>query len=257
MARERIDLAGVFPAVFEQSMKPVCVAAAVAGLVEFYEGFREPLSVEFLDDAMMRQRKAWAEENLARLRRGEDGDAIWEDLYRKQLLQVRFVGRKTAFDSPEAEHLIALFEANIRERLLDADGATIAGAFGVLRERGICAERLWPYASAPHSAFSTVPPDAEDDAMHRRFGARELYLLKTPGNVEEVKRILAGANGNRPMPVAAILETFGECADGVFAMPGADAAAQGRHAVLVTGFDADGFTFRNSWGAKWGRRGYG
>ena len=46
---------------------------------------------------------------------------------------------------------------------------------------------------------------------------------------------------------------------GVVAMPGKGEKTLGGHAVMAVGYDrsAGRFLVRNSWGAKWGKKGYG
>ena len=46
---------------------------------------------------------------------------------------------------------------------------------------------------------------------------------------------------------------------GVVAMPGKGERALGGHAVMAVGYDrsAGRFFVRNSWGGKWGKKGYG
>jgi C1A family cysteine protease len=48
---------------------------------------------------------------------------------------------------------------------------------------------------------------------------------------------------------------------GTVPLPGPNEAVQGGHAILLVGYYTSGkqrrFKFRNSWGADWGRKGYG
>ena len=55
------------------------------------------------------------------------------------------------------------------------------------------------------------------------------------------------------------LETVRVASTGVVPMPKKKERMIGGHAILAVGFDqkSERFIFRNSWGKKWGRDGYG
>jgi C1A family cysteine protease len=57
----------------------------------------------------------------------------------------------------------------------------------------------------------------------------------------------------------AVYESFEQATDGHISMPGRSERLLGGHALLCVGYDdrSRKYTFRNSWGANWGEKGYG
>jgi len=119
---------------------------------------------------------------------------------------------------------------------------------------------------------TAFPPGAHEDAQKHRV-LSGLYLLRAPNNVDEIRGILAGTNGRRPMPVCVGFSIFEGCDQGRFDFPAVDevdgrlvsrAAYRGGHEVLLVGYEDDvrekgggRFLVRNSWGEGWGDGGYG
>ena len=117
-----------------------------------------------------------------------------------------------------------------------------------------------------------MPPGSDDDAKKHRV-LSGLYLLPAPNNVDEIRGILAGANGRRPMPVCITVSFFSGCDGETFTFPrteetDAGLAAKdewlGVHGMLIVGYADNSscpgggyFIVRNSLGEAWGNRGYG
>ncbi len=273
------SLAGAMPPVMQQSARGTCVAAAVVALVEYYEDCHHRLSVQFLIEAIRRVERLWVKRNLDALRSGGRCDETFETIYKPQLSQIRLVARENGAGSAALGQFIDLFESSLDERLREARGTLLRSAFSALEKDGVCRHSLWPYAVAearaalPVESLASFPPGSEADAKKHRIPSEQLYMLTSPNNVDEIKGFIAGANARRPMPVAAVLTHF-EGLDGeTFTIPhfeeqdGVTYAVEpclGEHGVLITGYEDDSsapgggwFTFRNSWGEQWGRKGYG
>ena len=163
--------------------------------------------------------------------------------------------------------------------MLQAEGdSLLRSCFKAVETKGVCRHALWPYAAAAATPVfgkpeaTVFPPGTHEDAQKRRV-LSGLYLLGTPNNVDEIRGILAGMNGRRPMPVCVTVDTFDGCDGGTFAFPEtreADgqlvsaSAWQGRHGLLLAGYVDEAayagggyFIVRNSYGEEWGEGGYG
>ena len=119
---------------------------------------------------------------------------------------------------------------------------------------------------------ATFPPGSKEDALKHRVQTG-LYLLRSPNNVDEIRGILAGANGRRPMPVCVGLPIFEGCDNEQLLFPATEErdgrlvsrnAFKGVHEMLIVGYEDDKmvagggwFIVRNSWGSDWGKDGYG
>jgi C1A family cysteine protease len=54
-----------------------------------------------------------------------------------------------------------------------------------------------------------------------------------------------------------VYQSFEDATDGEVPMPVTGEALLGGHAICLVGYDSAHVTFRNSWGAGWGKEGYG
>ena len=267
------------PPVMQQAARGTCVSAAVVAMVEYYEDCHHRLSVQFLTEAIRRVERSWVKRNMDTLRANGRCDDAFESIYRPQLSQIRLIAKENGFDSAAAGQFIDLFESSLEERLRESRGTLIRSAFSALEKDGVCRHSLWPYAGAearaalPIESLSPFPPGSEADAKKHRIPSEQLYMLRSPNNVDEIKGFISGANSRRPMPVAVVLTIF-EGLDGeTFSLPRTETAdgvtyavepSAGEHGVLLVGYEDDPsapgggwFTFRNSWGEHWGRKGYG
>lgn len=277
----RVSLVDRMPPVYQQALRGTCVANAVTALLEYYGDCRTRLSVQFLFAATKEVEREGLERNLAALRAGRPLDPGFETVCHAGLMQLRMLADANGgLDAPAVRPFLTRFEENCRARFAERTGSLLMSCFKVLETRGICRHALWPYAAAPatpvfgaHVSASEFPPGTEEDALKRRV-LSGLYLLAAPNNVDEIRAILAGANGRRPMPVAVTVDFFAGRDGETYAFPEtaedaegrlvATDAWQGRHGLLVVGYeDDDGapgggyFLIRNSLGEDWGRKGYG
>lgn len=276
-----VSLVDRMPPVYQQALRGTCVANAVTALLEYYGDCRTRLSVQYLFAATKEVERAGLEKNLAALRAGRPLDVAFETVCHAGLLQLRMLADANGgLDAPAVCPFLTRFEENCRARFSERTGSLLMSCFRVLETRGICRHALWPYAAAPatpvfgaHVAASEFPPGTDEDAAKRRV-LSGLYLLSAPNNVDEIRGILAGANGRRPMPVAVTVDFFAECDGETYAFPATETDAEGRlvsknawngrHGLLVVGYEDDAdapgggsFIIRNSLGEDWGRKGYG
>lgn len=263
------------PPVYQQSMRGTCVANAATALVEYYEDCKARLSVQFLHEMTKCVERDWIDENLRSLSKGEAVDPEFGSRFANQVAQIRLASDANGAESPAAQAFLNAFARQIKSHFGVQSGSSIRHCFAAIRDYGICRYSLWPYANiqtdevAPSASF---PPGSKEDAQKHRI-LTGLYILRSPNNVDEIRGILAGANARRPMPVCVGLELFEGCDRETFTFPDVQESdgryvsaneMKGVHEMLVVGYEDDEkapgggwFTVRNSWGADWGREGYG
>lgn len=277
-----VSLVGRMPPVYQQALQGTCVANAVTALLEYHDDLRTRLSVQFLFAATKEVERNGLELNFRNLRTGQPLDPGFESVFHKELAQLRMLAATNGgMAAPVVLPYLARFEEAVRERFFVSSGCMLQSCFQALETYGVCRYGLWPYASAQGaSAFGSssagrveFPPGAREDAEKRR-ALRGLYRLGTPNNVDEIRGILAGANGRRPMPVVVTVDFFADCDGETYKIPETETNAEGhlvavnewkgRHGLLIVGYmDSSAyagggyFIIRNSLGAGWGNRGYG
>ena len=277
-----VSLVGRMPPVYQQALQGTCVPSAVTALLEYFDDLRTRLSVQFLFAATKEVERNGLERNLVRLRAGESLDAGFESVFHREIVQLQMLADANGgMAAPVVRPYLLRFEEGARVRFAADQGCMLQSCFCALETYGVCRYGLWPYASAQGaSAFGSssagrveFPPGAREDAEKRR-ALRGLYRLGTPNNVDEIRGILAGANGRRPMPVVVTVDFFADCDGETYKIPETETDAEGhlvavnewkgRHGLLIVGYmDSSAyagggyFIIRNSLGAGWGNRGYG
>ena len=273
-----LSLRNELPPVPEQSVSATCTAHAVAALVAYAENPAQPpaLSAQFLFDQVKRAEDAWIERNLDSIRYGMDPDREFGLLYGRPYERLkRLVAANGGLKSGPSQTFLAQFEEQLRTRTGVAAGSLIHRCFEVVRECGVCSEELCPAVSVQRQSLAgemgLAEPSRElvaDAARHRV--PRGLRLLEHPNSVNEIRKILVGVDGLRPMPVCVAIDLFDGCTEGEFDFPevGDDGKTMNRplglHEVLLVGFadnatepGGGSFIVRNSWGTGWGEAGYG
>ena len=216
----RVDLRAGCSPVEDQGELGSCTAQALVGALEFLE-------LAALTPAQRARRLA----QMARRRRAES-QAIFRDLSR----------------------LFVYYNERAAMGTVGEDsGAMLRTGIKTLAKLGVCREDLWPYRIRQ---FTRKPAPAcyTQARQHRVTAYQRLTQL------EEMKSCLAmglpfvfGFAVYEHVVSAAVART------GVLRMPKPDERLLGGHAVLAVGYDEarQRLLFRNSWGAGWGRRGYG
>ena len=273
--KRRFSLQDRMPPVYQQSMRGTCVANAATALLEYYEDRKVRLSVQFLYEMTKTVERRWLDANLKALGENREVDAEFAAKFPAQVAQVRLTTDANGAGSPAAKAFLNAFARQLGEYFNEEAGSQIKRCFEAIREYGACRYSLWPYANmqvADTTVGGSLPPGSlEDAAKHRVLTG--LYLLRSPNNVDEIRGIIAGANGRRPMPVCVGLPLFEGCDGTDFQFPESVEsdgrlvsrnALKGVHEMLIVGFEEDRmvagggwFIVRNSWGADWGKGGYG
>ena len=263
------------PPVYQQAMRGTCVANAATALVEYYEDCKTRLSVQFLHEMTKSKEREWLDRNLKALEENREVDAEFAAKFPAQVAQIRLTSDANGAGSPAAKAFVSAFARQLGGYFNSQTGSQIKRCFEVIRECGTCRYSLWPYANVQTEEAvvgASFPPGSQEDALKHRIPTG-LYLLRSPNNVEEIRGVLAGANGRRPMPVCVGLPLFEGCDGERFRFPEAheedgrlvsDNALKDVHEMLIVGFEDDKsvagggwFVVRNSWGANWGNDGYG
>ena len=275
-----VSLKERMPPIYHQAVRGTCVAAAVTALLEYYEDCKTRLSLQYLYEVTKELDRAWVERNLATLAKDGTADAEFSAVFRRQTDQIRSVMAANGAGSPAVCAFVKAFADSLASSNSLKGGSLIRRCFEAVESRGICRYSIWPYANMQVTQMfggvevaAGYPPGAHEDAQKHRV-LSGLYLLRAPNNVDEMRGILAGANGRRPMPVCAGLAVFEGCdGDGRFDFPTTEErdgrlvtmnAFKGGHEVLLVGYEDDPrekgggrFIVRNSWGEDWGDGGYG
>jgi C1A family cysteine protease len=132
-------------------------------------------------------------------------------------------------------------------------GAYLSDGIKSLKASGVCAESLWPYNIRK---FTIKPPQACYTEASRN---RVIVANNIPNTLAAMKASLVA---NEPFVIGflvyASFESSAVAATGIVPMPRAGEQLLGGHAVVVCGYDdsKQWWIVRNSWGTRWGARGY-
>lgn len=131
-------------------------------------------------------------------------------------------------------------------------GASIRDGIKSVKRQGDCPEKEWPYVI---SKFKTKPaPKCYADALKYRA----VRYLRVDADIISLKKALA----ERPVVFGfTVYQSFESGAverTGIVPMPRLRERVVGGHAVVATGYDekARMVICRNSWGTRWGDKGY-
>ena len=146
-------------------------------------------------------------------------------------------------------------ERKLENDIPDDAGATLTDGVLCLERYGVCMDSDWPYDV---SKFATAPPAACYAAAAKH---RVAMAYRVPPDAAAMKRVLAsGFPFVTGIAVYASFESAAVACTGVVSMPSVSTGETclGGHAVLCVGYDdARGrWIMRNSWGSRWGDRGY-
>ncbi len=131
-------------------------------------------------------------------------------------------------------------------------GATLRDGIKTLAAQGVCSEKLWPHTI---SRFRRKPTKA----CYKEGMDHQITLYERLLTLNEMLDCLA--DGFPFVFGFSVYESFeaGDVATtGIAVMPGPEERLLGGHAVMAVGYDtsAQHFLVRNSWGVRWGKKGY-
>jgi C1A family cysteine protease len=168
---------------------------------------------------------------------------------------IEFAERKEELPHPSTpSRLFIYYNERAIEHTVPVDsGAMIRDGIKTVHKQGACREKTWPYVVG---RFADKPAAAayEEARAHQVTSyarvARDLYQMKG-----------CLASGYPFVFGFAVYESFMSDAvatTGHVPMPNPSEAMEGGHAVVAVGYDdaAHRFIVRNSWGPRWGMKGY-
>lgn len=131
----------------------------------------------------------------------------------------------------------------------DVDGSYALWCARAAKGSGCCRARVWRYVP-----LDTSPKPWYADADARRFRILEYYRLSTVGQVMEAIYVTGTA-----LLTIFIFEGFMRPLRGVVPMPVKGEPHKGLHVIAACGYSqgSETVTIINSWGTKWGDKGFG
>jgi len=145
-------------------------------------------------------------------------------------------------------------------------GAQIRDGIKSVNKLGVCPETEWTYDDTPADPNTGLWPSGAKPAEKPTPSCYTDALKNQVTSYQRVNRDLAQMKGCLAAGFPFVLgftvydafESAAVAKTGVLNLPGSNEQVVGGHAVLAVGYDdkAQRFTVRNSWGAKWGMKGY-
>jgi len=134
----------------------------------------------------------------------------------------------------------------------DYEGSSCRGAMKGWHHHGVCTEELWPYGGNGRARFVQPTDGWDKDAAERPLGAyyriNKDSLLEMQAAIGEVHAIYASATVHEGWWLKKTNQLT------AIAMEGKKEV--GGHAFAIVGYRPDGFIIQNSWGPRWGYRGF-
>jgi C1A family cysteine protease len=167
---------------------------------------------------------------------------------------IEFDQRKQQIKDFMPSRLFIYYNERVIENTVNTDsGAQIRDGIKAVAAQGVPPETLWPYDI---TKFNQTPPPPAYTAAKANLVTLYQRLIQ---DVNTMKGCLA--SGFPFVFGFTVYESFegAEVAKtGIVPMPGSKEQSVGGHAVLAVGYDDSTrmFTVRNSWGNKWGLKGY-
>ncbi|MGE5309285.1 MAG: C1 family peptidase [Deltaproteobacteria bacterium] len=166
---------------------------------------------------------------------------------------LEFLDKKIDHLYSDTSRLFIYYNERVILDCVDSDsGATLRVGIKTLKNDGCCDEVLWPYLI---DKFDTRPPV-------RCYAAAKKHCITSYHRISTLNEMLTCLADGYPFvfgfTVYESFETERVARTGVVNMPKKDESALGGHAVMAVGYDlaTKRFLVRNSWGEKWGKKGY-
>jgi hypothetical protein len=171
------------------------------------------------------------------------GAAIW------------FLERRRRPLAPPPSRLFLYYNERAREDLTGSNApVSLRSGYKSVAAQGLCAETMWPYRD---DRFAVRPPA---DCYHAALAHRAIHYFRLRRELLTLHRCLAeGFPFTVGLSVYVAFESAAAARTGVVPLPKRRERHLGGHAVLIVGYDQGQktFTFQNSAGRRWGRRGFG
>lgn len=138
-------------------------------------------------------------------------------------------------------------------------GASLSDAIMAVKKYGACREITWPYISIGIQ-YKVKPPKEAYLEGKKLFSFKQLIHINLPHDLSVIKSVLAQ---NIPVlcgiNVFLSAETTKAHKSGIIPLPSFYEKPLGSHAIVLVGYNDKKqlFKFANSWGEKWGEKGFG
>lgn len=167
---------------------------------------------------------------------------------------LEFLEIKNEVPFKDFSRLMLYFAEREQEGTINEDGgAMLRTGVKVLEKQGVCYETTWPY----NIEKFTVKPDKKS------YKEAEEHQITSYQRIEKVGQLFSCLASGYPIAFGFVVFDFVKsekvAKSGILPMPtDPEEQALGGHAVLMVGYDmkTEHFIIRNSWGPKWGDKGY-
>ena len=143
-------------------------------------------------------------------------------------------------------------ERAIENTIASDSGAQIRDGIKTLAKQGVCPEKMWPYVIAK---FKSKPAQT----CYKNAATHIILSYQRVQTMNDMKTCLAsGFPFVFGFTVYESFESKQVAETGILPMPAVHEKVVGGHAVVAVGYDDASQTIivRNSWGSKWGQKGY-
>ena len=166
---------------------------------------------------------------------------------------IEFLDNRWDGEYTDASRLFIYFNERVIIGSQDYDsGASLRDGIKTLKNIGYCWEKDWPYKI---KLFDQKPPEScYKEALE--------HLIVSYHRISGLNEMLICLSEGYPFVFGfTVYESFEDdqvSRSGIVNMPDKDERALGGHAVMAVGYNQKEkrFLVRNSWGVKWGRKGY-
>lgn len=167
----------------------------------------------------------------------------------------QMVQKKMGKFSKMPSRLFIYYNERILERTVNIDsGATLRNGIKTMSLQGVAPEEHWPYDIAKF----TKRPTVKAYSTGRNYTVSS-YARLDNSSLKQLKSCLVeGYPFVFGFSVYNSFENGDVALTGIMKMPATDERNIGGHAVMAVGYDdaKQAFLIRNSWGSKWGQKGY-
>jgi C1A family cysteine protease len=167
---------------------------------------------------------------------------------------LEFLENKNKWDFTDLSRLFIYYNERFLEDTISQDsGATLRDGIKVLKNFGVCAEKIWPYTQS--RLFTKPTATAYKSALENRISSYERLT-----NLNDFRDCLAQRYSFVfGIEVFEAIESADVKKTGLIPMPRVYEKKLGGHALVAVGYDDNKelLMVRNSWGTDWGVGGYG
>lgn len=126
-----------------------------------------------------------------------------------------------------------------------SEGMQLSDAVNILKRLGTAQERLYKYGPPNIHSASEIPDEVYEDA--KNWKVLEGHYIRT---IDETKNALFH---NGPCMISFATYNY---TNRFWKKQSPNETVLGGHCVTIVGYNKEGFILRNSWGEKWGDKGY-